>query len=352
MPQLDKYFQAMLKLNGSDLHLSEGEPPKVRIHGKIVPLAKSRLSHDVLRHAMSEICSHDRWNHFEHTGDLDFAHAMDEPKARFRANYFRQVNGIAAIFRHIPGKIRTLEELNLPPVLETFTMLRAGLVLVTGPTGSGKSTTLAALINRINATQIRHIVTIEEPVEFVHDPMQSVIGHREVGIDVNSFADGLYTATRQDVDIILVGEMRDQETVSLALQAAARGLLVFGTLHTQSASKTIDRIIDVFPVEEQGQIRTLLADVLRGVVAQLLLRTPTGKGRVACHEILTSAAGLASSIRDGNTGNIRNIIQAGRRYGMQMMDDAIFAATRDGLVDPQDAYMKALDKNRFAQFQQ
>ncbi len=349
MPAIDELFAAMLAEEGSDLHLAEGQPPKIRRHGRLERLLDyPALTAETLRGYIEEICSPDRWQSFLETNDLDFAYAFGET-ARFRSNYFCQAHGLGAVFRTIPSRIKTLEDLKLPPVLKTFSLLRAGLVLVTGPTGSGKSTTLAAIIDLINETSARHILTIEEPIEFVHPNKASIICQREVGTDVNSFADGLRMAGRQDCDVILVGEMRDYETISLAVSAASTGSLVFGTLHTNSAVKTVDRIIDVFPAAQQAQIRSMLADSLKGVCAQILLRTADGKGRVACNEILLSNSALANSIREGKTPNIRNVIQAGKAQGMQLMDDAIQKHLSEQKITAEEAYMKATEKARFAQ---
>jgi len=347
MAKIDKLFQSLLSSSGSDLHMAEGQPPKFRIHGRMVKVQHPVLTADSMREYLGEICAPERWKHFHETNDLDFAYAMGDV-ARFRCNFFRQANGYGAVFRLIPAKIKTLEDLNLPPVLKTFGNLRSGLVLVTGPTGSGKSTTLAAIIDYINVRDARHILTIEEPIEFVHQNKRSVICQREVGLDTNSFAEGLRTGVRQDVDVILVGEMRDLETIALAITAAAMGSLVFGTLHTNSAVKTIDRIIDVFPAGQQSQIRTMLAESLKGICAQLLLKTSDGKGRVACNEILLGTSGLAATIREGNIGNIRNVIQGGGNMGMQLMDDAINRLLVAGRITGHEAYMKAIEKSRFA----
>ena len=351
MPAIDRLFDDMLAEDGSDLHLAEGQPPKIRRHGRLEKLQHPALAADTMRAYLKEICSAERWQSFLDTGDLDFAYAFGE-KARFRSNYFYQAHGMGAVFRTIPSRIKTLDELKLPPVLKTFTLLRSGLVLVTGPTGSGKSTTLAAIIDLINETSARHILTIEEPIEFVHPNKMSIICQREVGIDVNSFADGLRTAGRQDCDVILVGEMRDYETISLAVSAASTGSLVFGTLHTNSAVKTVDRIIDVFPAAQQAQIRGMLADSLKGVCAQILLRSADGKGRIACNEILVSSAALANTIREAKTPNIRNIIQGGKSQGMQLMDDAIQKYLSEQRITGEEAYMKATEKARFAQHAQ
>jgi len=346
MAKIDELFDAMLAENGSDLHLAEGQPPKIRRHGLLMVLDQPLLTAETIRTYLEEICTRERWQHFLACGDADFAYALGD-KARFRANYFYQAHGMGAVFRTIPSKIKTVDELNLPPVVKTFSLLRSGLVLVTGPTGSGKSTTLAAIIDLINETSARHIVTIEEPIEFVHPNKKSTICHREVGTDVNSFADGLRTAGRQDCDVILVGEMRDFETISLAISAATTGTLVFGTLHTHSAVKTVDRMIDVFPAGQQPQIRTMLADCLKGVCAQILLRTADGRGRIACNELLLPSSALSNSIREGKTPNIRNIIQAGRGEGMQLMDDAIQKVLTEQRITAEEAYMKATDKSRF-----
>lgn len=348
MAKIDELFDAMLAADGSDLHLAEGQPPKIRQHGRLVLLDHPPLTAETIRAYLDEICAPERWQHFLASGDLDFAYAFAD-KSRFRANYFNQAHGMGAVFRTIPSRIKTIDELNLPPVVKSFSLLRSGLLLVTGPTGSGKSTTLAAIIDLINSTGARQILTIEEPIEFVHPNKRSVICHREVGTDVNSFADGLRTAGRQDCDVILVGEMRDFETISLAISAATTGTLVFGTLHTNSAVKTVDRIIDVFPAGQQPQIRTMLADCIKGVCAQILLRTADGRGRIACNEILLPSAALGNTVREGKTTNIRNIIQAGRGAGMQLMDDAIEKYLAEQKITREEAYMKATDKSRFGQ---
>ncbi|MBI1814883.1 MAG: PilT/PilU family type 4a pilus ATPase [Deltaproteobacteria bacterium] len=351
MPAIDQWFDAMLAADGSDLHLAEGQPPKIRRNGRLEQLDYPALTADTMHAYLKEICSAERWQQFLDSGDLDFAYAFGE-KARFRSNYFNQSHGMGAVFRTIPSKIKTLDDLKLPAVLKTFSLLRSGLVLVTGPTGSGKSTTLAAIIDLINETSARHILTIEEPIEFVHPNKMSILCQREVGIDVSSFADGLRTAGRQDCDVILVGEMRDYETISMAVSAASTGSLVFGTLHTSSAVKTVDRIIDAFPSGQQAQIRSMLADSLKGVCAQILLRTADGNGRLACNEILLSSGALANSIREGKTPNIRNIIQGGKSQGMQLMDDAIQKYLSEQKITGEEAYMKATEKSRFIQHAQ
>jgi twitching motility protein PilT len=269
---------------------------------------------------------------------------------RFRCNYLKQQHGLACVFRIIPTKIASLEQLNIPSIVKEFGHLRSGLVLVTGPTGSGKSTTLAALLDYINTNFRRHIITVEEPIEFVHRNKKSIITQREVPIQTPSFADGLRAALREDADIVLVGEMRDLETISLALTAAETGLLVFGTLHTNNARKTVDRIIDVFPSDQQSQVRTMLAASLRGVVAQLLMKRHDGGGRCAVNEIMISNAAVGAIIREGATQKLYDVIIGGKAQGMQFMDDAIWQKLRDGYVSPMEAYMKAIDKSRFKNF--
>ncbi|MBX6326082.1 MAG: PilT/PilU family type 4a pilus ATPase, partial [Chthoniobacterales bacterium] len=289
------------------------------------------------------------WELFHQRGDLDFAYEMDE-HSRFRTNYFKQSNGYGAAFRLIPTKISTLEQLGIPPVVKEFANLRGGLVLVTGPTGSGKTTTQAALIDYINENFSKHVVTIEEPIEFVHDNKRSTITQREVPADSITFAAGLKAALREDTDIVLVGEMRDLETISLALTAAETGLLVFGTLHTNNARKTVDRMVDVFPADRQPQARAMLANSLRGVVAQLLLKRADRPGRIAVNEILIANAAVAAIIREGATQKLQDVIISGKAQGMQFMDDAIWALLEQGIVSPHEAFMKAIDKNRFRPF--
>ncbi|MCB2155723.1 PilT/PilU family type 4a pilus ATPase [bacterium] len=350
MAQLDRLFDSMLNAGASDLHLAENHVPKIRLHGKIMPVPNAGpIDGPTLTAMMKELCLPNFWQEFIDTGDLDFAYGHGS-KARFRANYHRNFNGVGAVFRTIPSRILTLQQLRVPSVLESFGHFNSGLVLVTGPTGSGKSTTLAAIIDSINANYARHIVTIEEPIEFVHAPKKSTIVQREVGIHAHSFADALRSATRQDLDVILVGEMRDLETISLAVTAAETGTLVFGTLHTNSAIKTIDRIIDVFPADQQTQIRSMLAVSLRAVCAQLLLRTNDGSGRRAANEILLQTRAVSNYIREGKTNQINQIIMSSRQVGMQLMDDAIEDYLREGIVSPQEAYMKALDKDRFRRY--
>jgi twitching motility protein PilT len=332
---------------GSDLHLVAGLEPRIRRDGALeaVPgwpvLDPARLL-ELLR----EIAADAHWEEFQRSHDLDFAYGI-EGVGRFRVNYFYQQNGAGAVLRLIPEVITTLEELDLPKAIGELAHVRSGLILLTGPTGCGKSTTLAAVIDRINSTYAKHIVTIEDPVEFVHRNRQCRISQREVGSDTESFSAALRAAIRQDADVILVGEMRDLDTIALALTAAEMGAVVFGTLHTNGAINTIDRLIDVFPAQEQPQVRTTLAESLAAVVSQLLLRSVDGRGRCAVVEVLLKTAGLPNIIREGNTPMIQTLMQGGRALGMQLMDDALAAMVEAKRVTPREAYMKATDKARF-----
>jgi twitching motility protein PilT len=346
MPYLDQLLKVIVDQGGSDLHIGEGQPPKMRKHGDVGPIRRDPVTHEEALSMLSEVCGAHNWEIFEEHGDLDFAYEMDTA-SRFRCNYLKQTNGYGAVFRLIPTKIATLEELGIPLVVKEFAQLRGGLVLVTGPTGSGKSTTLAALIDYINENFSRHIVTIEEPIEFVHDNKRSVITQREVPSDSVAFPVALKASLREDVDIVLVGEMRDLETISLALTAAETGVLVFGTLHTNNARKTVDRMVDVFPAPRQAQARAMLANSLRGVLAQLLLKKADGSGRLAVNEILIANAAVSAIIREGATQKLQDVIVSGRAQGMQFMDDAIWSLLQQRIVSPHEAFMKAIDKNRF-----
>jgi twitching motility protein PilT len=349
MPYINQFFEVLIEAGASDLHLGEGQPPKIRQHGDVLPIRKELLTHEEMGYMLSEICGPERWQRYEAAGDLDMAYEMNED-SRFRCNFLKQTNGYGAVFRLIPTRIASLEQLGIPPVVKEFGHLRSGLVLVTGPTGSGKSTTLAALIDYINTNFHRHIITIEEPIEFVHSNKQCVITQREVPENTLTFPIGLKAALREDADIILVGEMRDLETIQLALTAAETGLLVFGTLHTNNSRKTVDRMVDVFPSDQQSQVRTMLAASLRGVVAQLLLKRQDIAGRLAVNEILVVNNAVSNIIREGATQKLQDVIVGGKGEGMQFMDDAIWEVLRNGTVSPHEAYMKAIDKNRFKPF--
>ena len=348
--QIDRLFQILIDQGGSDLHLTEGYPPKMRIHGGVSPIeGEDILTKESIAELLTEICEPAAFDKFMEEGDLDFAYEMNDT-SRFRCNYLKQQFGLGAIFRLIPTDIATLEQLGIPEVVKKFADIRAGLVLVTGPTGSGKSTTLAALIDYINVNYNKHIITVEEPIEFVHNNKQCVITQREIPTQCASFADGLRASLREDAEIVLVGEMRDLETISLALTSAETGMLVFGTLHTNNAVKTIDRIIDVFPSDQQSQVRTMLSASIRGVLAQLLMKRSDKPGRVAVNEIMFSTPAVSAIIREGKTQKLNDVITAGSEHGMQFMDDAIWEKLQSGIVTPEEAYMKAIDKSRFRNF--
>ena len=335
-----------MEQKASDLHLATGSQPILRINGELVRIDAPPFESDDLRSLVYEIAPETKIKTFEETGDVDFGYEYPGV-ARFRANFFNQKYGIAAVFRLIPSKVFTMEELGLPPVLKKFALLGKGMVLVTGPTGSGKSTTLAAMIDYANVHRKDHILTVEDPIEFVHRSQNSLVNHREVGLHTKSFGAALKGALREDPDIILVGEMRDLETIELALTAAATGHLVFGTLHTSSAPKTIDRIIDVFPVSQQNQIRTTLAESLKGVVAQNLFRRIDKPGRCAALEILVIDSAIGNLIREAKTHQIPGMMQVGKRKGNQPLDDAIMDHLRAGRISPEEAYDKSIDKKKF-----
>jgi twitching motility protein PilT len=346
MPAIDTLLEIMIAQGGSDLHLAVGLPPKVRVSGSITAIGDVAVTAAQMEKLLEEICPPRRWREFLENKDLDLAHEIPGV-ARFRANLLYNHWGQAAVFRQIPTKILSFEELKLPEVLKGLCHLNEGLVLVTGPTGSGKSTTLAAMIDYINSNLSRHIITIEDPIEFVHKNKKSIIVHREVGEHTASFADALKGAMRHDPDTILIGEMRELQTIKLALSCASMGMLVFGTLHTNNAPKTIDRIINAFPAEEQNQVRTMLSGCLAGVVSQLLCkRVP--KGRIAVHEILLPHEALPNTIRTGQISNIRQLIESGSAEGMCTMDQCLMARVKEGVIDAHEAYMKGSNTALFA----
>lgn len=349
MAKIDAFFKLMNEQGASDLHLVAGKQPALRIHGEMERIKYKTLDNDELKTMLYEIAPEEKVKHFEETGDIDFGYEIPG-LARYRCNFFMQKEGVAAVFREIPSKILTADELGLPPVCKKLAMLAKGMVLCTGPTGSGKSTTLAAMIDYANKERKDHIITVEDPIEFVHVSQGCVINHREVGTHTKSFAAALRGALREDPDIILVGEMRDLETIALALEAAATGHLVFGTLHTQSAGKTIDRIIDVFPANQQGQIRTTLSEALKGVIAQNLFKRADKKGRCAALEILVCTPAISNLIRESKTFQIPSAIQTGKKHGMQSLDDAILELLKKGWISPEEAYDKSIEKQRFLQF--
>ena len=349
MAQIDAFFKLMNDQGASDLHLISGQQPVLRIQGELERVKYKPLDNDGLKGMLYEIAPEEKVKVFEETGDVDFAYEIPG-LARYRANFFEQKYGVGAVFREIPSSVLTCEQLGLPSIVRRLATLPRGLVLVTGPTGSGKSTTLAAIIDEANKTRKDHILTVEDPIEFVHKSEKAIVNHREVGLHTRSFAAALRGALREDPDIILVGEMRDLETIGLAIEASATGHLVFGTLHTTSAAKTVDRIIEVFPVSQQEQIRNTLADGLRAVVAQTLFKRTDKKGRVAALEIMIANPAVRNLIREGKTFQIPSMIQTGKKYGMQSLDDAILEHLEKKRISPDDAYNKANDKGKFRPF--
>jgi len=349
MAKIDALFRMMKEQGASDLHLSTGNPPIFRLHGEMVRLNFKSLTHEELREVLFEILDEKQRAYFETAKDLDFAYAVPD-LARFRGNIFMQHRGIAGVFRMIPSKILSAEELQLPDGVLRMTNFKKGLVLVTGPTGSGKSTTLAAMIDLINSTRKEHILTLEDPLEFIHENKMSLLNQRQIGEHTESFASALRAALREDPDIILVGEMRDLTTISLAMSAAETGHLVFGTLHTNTAAKTIDRIIDVFPTDQQEQVRAMLSESLKGVVCQQLLKTADGKGRIAALEIMIGTPAIANLVREGKTFQIPSIIQTAKKDGMQLMDQHLLDLLKTKRINPEEAYRCAIDKKQFEQY--
>jgi twitching motility protein PilT len=344
--QIDRLFDTLLSMKGSDLHLGVGYPPLARARGELVAMREQPLDRAELEGLLFEIVSEAQKKQILEELDLDFAYAYED-KARFRANYFTKVTGIGAVFRTIPTKVLTLADLNTPDAVRKLADRRAGLVLVTGPTGSGKSTTLAGMINHINETRACHVLTIEDPVEFVHQPKKAHITHREVGPHVSSFATAIRSAGREDPNVILIGELRNNETMKLALQLASFGVLVFATVHTNSAPATIDRIVNAFPSDEQPQVRGMLAEGLVGIVAQQLLKTADGKGRVAALEILVGTSAISALIREGKSFQIPSIMQGGQAIGMQTMDMALERLMNQRVIEPDVALEKASDRESF-----
>jgi twitching motility protein PilT len=347
MAAIDTYFSEMKEKGASDLHMVIGFSPLLRLRGELVPTNHPVLTPESNQHILYEMLSEAQQSYLEKNKDMDMAYEL-EGVGRFRCNFLYQHRGIGAVFRIIPTKILTLEQLNLPPAIKTIANFKKGLVLVTGPTGSGKSTTLAAMIDYVNDTRHAHIITIEDPLEFVHSNKKCLFTQREIGTHAISFSDALRVASREDPDIILVGEMRDLETISLALTCAELGILVFGTLHTNSAAKTIDRIINAFPTNQQPQTRTMLSESLKAVIAQQLIKTKDGQGRCAANEILIGSQALASMIRDGKISQIGSLIQTGTSSGMQTMDQHLMQLIKDDKITQEAAYEKAINKGLFS----
>jgi len=347
MAQIDTFFRQMKEQGASDLHMVIGFPPLLRLRGELIPLDAPVLTPESNKKILFEILDPNQQEAIEKNKDFDKAYELDGI-GRFRCNFLYQHRGIGAVFRIIPTKILTLSQLGMPEVVSTIANYERGLVLVTGPTGSGKSTTMAAIIDMINDTYPKHIITIEDPLEFVHPNKKCIFSQREIGTHADSFAQALMVANREDPDVILVGEMRDLETISLALTCAELGILVFGTLHTNSAAKTIDRIINAFPADQQAQTRTMLSESLKAVIAQQLLKTSDGKGRCAAIEVLIGSSALASIIRDGKITQVDSLIQTGKKDGMQTMDMHLQELLDQGKITRASAREKAMDKGLFS----
>jgi twitching motility protein PilT len=348
MTQIDTFFRQMKEHGASDLHMVIGFPPLLRLRGDLIPLDAPVLTAESNKEILIEILEPKQREDLERKKDLDKAYEL-EGIGRFRCNFLYQHRGIGAVFRIIPTTILTLDQLGMPEIIREIAHYERGLVLVTGPTGSGKSTTMAGIIDMINDTYPKHIITIEDPLEFVHPNKKCVFSQREIGTHAESFSTALMVANREDPDVILVGEMRDLETISLALTCAELGILVFGTLHTNSAAKTIDRIINAFPADQQAQTRTMLSESLKAVIAQQLLKTRDGKGRCAALEVLIGSSALASIIREGKITQIDSLIQTGAKLGMQSMDKHLQKLVDTGKITRSAAKEKAMDKKLFTE---
>lgn len=346
MARIDAFLQLGREQGCSDIHFTVGLPPLARLDGDLVPLKYRELSLDETKGLVREILNEEQQAHLESMGSVDLSYSSNEV-GRFRANICKHTDGIAAIFRVVPDRPPRLADLGLPKVISRFTKLNSGLVLVTGAAGTGKTTTLAAMIEEINREQNHNVITLEDPIEFLFKPRSSLVVQREIGTHVKSFRDGLKAALREDPDVILVGELRDSETISLAIEASETGHLVLGTLHTRGAAQTIDRIIDSFPPDAQAQVRTTLAESLKAVVAQELVRAADGRGRRAVAEVLVVTPAVAQLIRDGKTFQIPSTMATGRRQGMQLMDQGLHDLVRRGEIDPDEAFLRAQDKREF-----
>ena len=349
MARIDAFLKLGASQGCSDVHLAVGVPPMLRMHGELMPIKFRNLGEAELEAYVTEILSPTQQEQFRKGHDIDFSY-VSEGGSRFRVNVFRKDTGVGAVFRTIPGEVPTLESLRLPPVVEKFCDYHQGMVLVTGSTGTGKSTTLAAMIDLINKTKAVNIISLEDPIEFVHESKRAQVIQRELGTHIHSFADGVRAAMREDPDVILVGEMRDPATISMAMTAAETGHLVLGTLHTTSAVKTMDRIIDALPAEQREQTKSFLAQSLQAVVTQILVKAHEGQGRKAIVEVMLMTRAIAKCIMSDQTHQIPSQLQTGRDVGMQLMDQALLQAIQAKEVDPDDAYNYAVDKKRFQRF--
>jgi twitching motility protein PilT len=349
MSMIVDFLRSMMMRKGSDLHLIAGDPPRMRVHGDLITLDNRLLDPDELRDALYGIMSRPNQQQFEGQDSADFAYAVPD-LARFRVNVFRHLNGIGAVFRGIPSRAFTLEELGMPSCVRDFTKATKGLILVTGKTGSGKTTTLAAMIDALNQNLNGHILTIEDPIEFVHKRQKCLISQREIGVHTPSFGSALHSALREDPDVILVGELRDLETMGIAMTAAEMGILVMGTLHTNGAAATIDRVVNIFPADKQEHVRNMLSTSLRGVVSQQLAKKKDGTGRVAALEILVNTSAVANLIRQGKLEQLENVMQSGGALGMRTMDGALRDLMDRRIIAGAEAYLQAFDKSKFEQY--
>ncbi len=346
MNQIDEYLKQVIVRNGSDLHFIAGEPPRARIYGELAILAPETLAASKVEAALQEIMAPKARDEFQRRDSADFAYSL-ETMARFRVNVFRHVGGTGAVFRAIPSQAKTIADLKMPPVIAQLCKQPQGMILVTGKTGSGKSTTLAAMIDEINRNVAGHILTIEDPIEFVHKRQKCLISQREIGVHCPGFAAALHSALREDPDVILIGEMRDLETVSIAVTAAEMGILVMGTLHTNGAAQTVDRIVNSFPTDKQSHVRTMLSTSLRGVISQQLVPRKGEPGLVAALEILVNTPAVANLIRQGKLDQLENAMQGGGRIGMRTMDSALKDLMDQGRISGKTAYEAALEKRKF-----
>ena len=349
MSMINDFLKSMQMRSGSDLHVVAGDPPRMRVHGELITLANKNLNPEELQGELFSIMPQSMIDQFNAHDSADFAHALPDI-ARFRVNVFRHLNGIGAVFRSIPARALSLDDLNMPRAVTNLSRAHQGMILVTGKTGSGKSTTLAAMIDAINDRLSGHILTIEDPIEFMHEQKRCLISQREIGAHCPTFADALHSALREDPDVILVGELRDLETMSIAMTAAEMGILVMGTLHTNGASATIDRVINIFPSDKQDHVRNMLSTSLRGVISQQLCRTADGAGRMAALEILVNTPAVANLIRQGKLDQMENTLQSGAADGMCTMDGSIKRLMDSGKISGQEAYMQAFDKKKFEEF--
>jgi twitching motility protein PilT len=347
--KLDEYLREVLAKGGSDLHFVAGDPPRIRLHGELHTLRDMKLEREQVREMLMEVMTRRAMAQLEERDGADFAYTIPGI-SRFRANVFRHIGGLGGVFRAIPSKALTLEQLNLPQAVRSLCRVNNGLILVTGKTGSGKSTTLAAMLDDINQREKGHILTIEDPIEFVHPRKNCLVSQREVGLHSPGFAEALHSALREDPDIVLVGELRDLETMSIAVTAAEMGILVMGTLHTNGAAPTVDRIVNAFPSDKQGHVRTMLSTSLRGVISQQLIPRADKRGRIAALEVLINTPAVSNLIRQGKLDQLENAMQSGAAHGMRIMDSAIKELLDKGVISGRSAYEKANSKQAFEQF--